>query len=282
MKSTGRLIVVTLTIGLNFLTAQFVNTSVEMHFERLAEQERIDIKTLESQLPGYFDNYNWLENIYGMQIQLRIDLFPQSVNTSGFERVFTTQLLIANQSGDQRFFEKQFRFVYNTNDPLIHQDLPHSLTSTLDFYAWMMLAAELDTYEPLGGNNAYEKARDIATRAQMSERPQGFKERLQDLDEILRQRNYRLLKYYFWQIVDLTDRGETKGIPEAITNLLLCLERTFEINARERYTHIFLDVRARELALFFGRHASEAQQRRLLELNPDNKAVYLKQFKVTE
>jgi len=254
--------------------AQFVEVNAEISVERMPEKERADLKVLERLLPAYFESFQWIENSYGMQIPIKISIFPQSVGTAGAERVFTAQMFITNESGDQRFFEKSFKFVYNPNDPVVHSDMSHSLTSVLDYYAWMLIAGELDTYELLGGNNAYEKARDIATRAQMSERPQGWKERLQVQDEILRQRNYRMTKYYFWLAVYLSDQKKTAEVPAVIDKALGCIEATFSENSRERNLRVFLDAHARDFMLVIKEYGSPAQQRKLLALDPDNKAVY--------
>jgi len=143
----------------------------------------------------------------------------------------------------------------------------------------MLIAGELDTYEPLGGNTAYEKARDIATRAQMSERPHGFKGRLKELDEILQIRDYRLFKYHYWSIVDMIDQDKTKQISEVIDEALKCLDDVFAQNTRERYTHIFLDVHARELTEMLRDFGNETQQNMLMDLDPDNKDIYEKIFK---
>ncbi len=280
VKTIKVLLIFCLTVVLSTnAIAQFVDVTVEISSERMPEKERNDLKILEQILPSYFENYDWIDNKYGIQIPFSIRFFPQSVNTSGFERVFTSQVFISNKSGDQRFLEKTFKFVYNTNDPVMHTDMPHSLTSTLDFYAWMLIAGELDTYEPLGGNTAYEKARDIATRAQMSERPHGFKGRLKELDEILRIRDYRLFKYHYWSIVDMIDQKETKQIPKAIDKALKSLDDVFAQNTRERHTHIFLDVHAREFAEILRDFGNKKQRKMLIELDPDNKNVYEKIFK---
>lgn len=254
--------------------AQFIDVQVEITTERMPEKERVDLATLEKMIPAYFESYEWIENSYGIQIPLRIQIFPQSSNTTGFERIFTAQLFISNEVGDQRFFERDFKFVYNTNDPLLHSDIPHSLTSVLDFYAMLMIAGELDTYEPLGGNSAYEKARDIATRAQMSERPHGWKDRLETLEEILRVRDYRLFKYHYWSIIDLLNEDKVEEVPQAIDEALKYLERVFEYNARERYTHIFLDTHAKEFVEILKDYGTKEQVDKLISLDPDNEKLY--------
>ncbi|MFA4838621.1 MAG: DUF4835 family protein [Candidatus Neomarinimicrobiota bacterium] len=257
-------------------TPQFTNVTVEISTDRMPEKERADLKTLEQMMPVYFKNFTWIENSYGIDIPLKISLFPQSVNSSGYERIFTAQMFISNEVADNRFFEKAFKFVYNSNDPVVHIEMAHSLLSVLDFYAWMMIAAELDTYDPLGGNNAYDKARDVATRAQASDKAWGWKDRLQDFDELLRVRNYRLSKYSYWMIVDLLDQGKTEEIPPAIDRFLNHLTAMFEENARERYTHIFLDAHARDLIKMLKEYGTAEQIDRLMALDPDNKDTYQK------
>ncbi|MDD5765665.1 MAG: DUF4835 family protein [Candidatus Marinimicrobia bacterium] len=257
-------------------TPQFTNVTVEISTDRMPEKERGDLKTLEQLIPAYFKNYTWIENSYGIDIPLKISMFPQSVNMTGAERIFTAQIFISNEVADNRFYEKSFKFVYNTNDPIGHIEMAHSLLSVLDFYGWMMIAAELDTYDPLGGNSAYEKARDVATRAQVSDKAWGWKDRLTDFDELLRVRNYRLSKYAYWMIVDLIDQGKMDEISPAIDRFLNNLTAMFEENARERYTHVFLDAHARDLIRILKDFGTAEQIDRLMALDPDNKDTYQK------
>jgi hypothetical protein len=248
--------------------------NVEISVDRMPEKERNDLKTLEQLIPIYFQNYSWFENNYGIAIPVKISMFPEGVNTTGFERTFTSQIFISNQSGDQRFFEKNFKFVYNQNDPLNHSDMVLPLQGTLDYYAYMLIAGELDTYDPLGGNILYEKARDIANRGQLSTHPSGWKQRLQELDEITRLRDYRMAKYYFWNAIDLLDQKKAAEVPEAISQMLEHFDKMFEVNARERYSHIFLDVHAREIAEIIRDYGTPTQKTTIMELDPDNNNVY--------
>lgn len=267
-------IFVTILLLASVADAQFYDVSAEISVDRMPEKERMDLKTLEQMIPYYFESYDWFENTYGIEISLKISMFPEAVSSSGFERVFTSQFLISTANSDLRFFEKGFKFVYNSNDPLMHSEMIHSLTSAFDFYAYMFIAGELDTYDPLGGNNIYDKARDIATRGQISERPSGWKNRLQELDEIQRLRDYRLVKYYYWLAVDNIDQENAEEAREAIDKMLEHLERMFDINARERYTNVFLDVHARDIAEIIRDFGTPQQLAEIIALNPDNAAIY--------
>ncbi|HCL00058.1 MAG TPA: hypothetical protein DHW42_08155 [Candidatus Marinimicrobia bacterium] len=275
VKSFGILSAFVVVFFISIASAQIVDVTVEISIDRMPETERNDLKKLEQLIPPYFENYEWIENTLGIEVPLKISIFPQSVNASGFERIFTAQMFISNAAGDQRFFEKNFNFVYNTNSPLIHADMIHSLSGTFDFYAYLFLAGELDTYEPLGGSSVYERARDIATRGQISERPAGWKQRIQDLDEILRLRDYRMAKYYYWSAVDLLYQKKNKAVPGAIDNMLEHIAKMFEQNARERYTHIFLDVHARDIAEIIRDLGTPKQSDKIMALDPDNEEIYI-------
>jgi hypothetical protein len=279
MKSFKILSALTIILTYSFLFAQFNDVKVEISVDRMPEKERNDLKTLEQLIPLYFQNYNWFENTYGIEIPIKISMFPEGVNTTGFERVFTSQIFISNQTGDQRFFEKSFKFVYNQNDPLNHSEMILPLPGTLDYYAYLLIAGELDTYDPLGGNNLYEKARDIANRGQLSTHPSGWKSRLQDLDEITRIRDYRMAKYYFWNAIDLLDQKKEADVPDAINQMLEHFTKMFEVNARERYSHIFLDVHAREIAEIIRNYGTPENKARIMELDPDNVSTYETIFK---
>jgi hypothetical protein len=274
MKSLKFLSSLIFMLTYSLLFAQFTEVNVEISVDRMPEKERNDLKTLEQLIPIYFQNYSWFENNYGIAIPIKISMFPEGVNTTGFERTFTSQIFISNQSGDQRFFEKNFKFVYNQNDPLNHSDMVLPLQGTLDYYAYMLIAGELDTYDPLGGNILYEKARDIANRGQLSTHPSGWKQRLQELDEITRLRDYRMAKYYFWNAIDLLDQKKAAEVPEAISQMLEHFDKMFEVNARERYSHIFLDVHAREIAEIIRDYGTPTQKTTIMELDPDNNNVY--------
>jgi len=275
MNAGKNLQILNVILFLSIITAaQFHDVSVEISVDRMPEKERMDLKTLEQMIPYYFESYDWFENTYGIEIPIKISMFPEAVSSGGFERVFTSQFLISNENADQRFFEKGFKFVYNSNDPLTHSEMSHPLTSSFDFYAYMFIAGEMDTYDPLGGNNIYDKARDIATRGQVSERSWNWKSRLQDLDEIQRLRDYRLTKYYYWLAIDNIDQEKPDEVRPTIDKMLEHLKRMFEVNARERYSHVFLNVHARDIAEIIHTFGTPRQMDQIIQLDPDNEAIY--------
>ncbi|MCF7886506.1 MAG: TRAP transporter TatT component family protein [Candidatus Marinimicrobia bacterium] len=256
------------------LIAQISDVEITIECSRLSREERQDLRTLEMKIPGYFTNYEWFDNPYNIQMPIRINIFANSVNKTGNNRKFSGQMFVSTLSGDQRFLEKGMRFIYNKNQTLIHQEMISPLASIFDFYAYALLAGEMDTYELMGGDNLYEKARDIASRGQYSNYSEGWAERLKELNKILDLPEYRRFKFYFWKIIDLENKGETTKIPENIDLMLENLESAFDINSSERNTTIFLNARKEALIGLLLDYGTKEQRQKLIELNSQNKKFY--------
>lgn len=259
--------------------AQFVNISVKVEAENLKQQEKRDLKILEGQIKSYLEDYSWIENKYNIALPLRISIYAQKATISSTERKFTGQIIVVTESNDLQLFEKKVYFYYSQNESLIHSDEIKSLATILDFYAYIMLAAEMDTYEPLGGSSLFEKARSIASRGEMSPTyATGWSDRQEQLEEIIDLRFFRQYKYYFWSIVDLESNGNLEQIPEAIDKALYFLDQELKINNRNRYMHLFIDAHAPDFADLLKLYGTDKQKEKILELDSDNRKIYEKAF----
>lgn len=262
--------------------SQISEAEVTIECSRLSREEIQDLKTLERKIPSYFTNYQWFDNPFNINMPIRLNIFANSVNQTGNNRKFSGQMFVSTASGDQRFLEKGIKFIYNKNQSLLHQEMISPLASIFDFYAYVLLAGEMDTYELMGGDNLYEKARDIASRGQYSNYSDGWSDRLKELNKILDLPEYRKFKFYFWKIIELENAGEVKKIPETIDLMLSNLASIFEINSSERNTIIFIDARKEALIGLLLDYGTDEQIQKLVELNPQNKKFYNKQIEKHE
>ncbi len=258
--------------------AQFVDVEVKIETNSLKPQEQSDLEYLNDQIKSYYEDYEWTENEYGIALPIRVSMYIQNATLSGTERKFSGQVIFVTHSNDIQLLEKQLKFVYSQNESLMHTPEIKSLPTILDFYAYFLIGSEQDTYEPLGGTSIFEKARSIASRAQMSNYAAGWTERLKTLNEYLDLRFFRKYKYYYWSIIDLETNGEKDAIHEAIDQALYYLEKELEINNRNRYIHLFLDAHAKDLADLLTLYGNKEQQEKLLALDPDNRNIYQKAF----
>ena len=259
--------------------AQLVDVNVTIEMDNLKPQEKSDLEFLNGQLKDYLEGHEYIDNKYDFAVPVRVSIFVNNSSLSGAERSFSGQLIIVTESNDLQLFEKNLKFNYSQSEALIHSPDIKSLATILDFYALNVLAAEMDTYEPLGGTSIFEEARSLGTRAQMSTYSSGWTERLKSLEEVTELRYFRQYKFYFWTIVDLEANGNLKEIPENIDKALYYLEEELNVNNRSRYMHLFLDAHAQDLADLLKLYGNDEQKEKIFELDPDNHGKYEETFK---
>ncbi|MBN2280196.1 MAG: DUF4835 family protein [Candidatus Marinimicrobia bacterium] len=261
------------------LFAQLADVEVTIEVDNLKPQEKSDLEFLNGQIKDYLQGHEYIDNKYNIALPVRISIFVQSSSLSGTERSFSGQMIAVTESNDLQLFEKNLKFNYSQSEALIHSPDIKSLPTILDFYALVLLGAEMDTYEPLGGTSIFEEARSLGTRAQMSNYSSGWTERLTSLDELTELRYFRQFKYYFWTIVDLEASENLKEIPEKIDKALYYLEEELKINNRNRFIHLFLDAHAQDLAELLRLYGNEKDKMRIIDLDPDNHETYENIFK---
>jgi len=84
------------------------------------------------------------------------------------------------------------------------------------------------------------------------------------------------MKYHFWAAMDYADQGNREAVAPEIDKALEAIEAIFAENARERYSHIFLDAHARDIMTIIKEFGTIEQAHKLMALDPDNKPVYEK------
>ena len=258
--------------------AQIGEVTIKIEAINLKPQEKTDLETLTSQIKSYLEDFEWTENKYGIAIPLRVNIYAQKATISSSERKFTGQFIIVSESNDFQLFEKKMVFKFARNEALMHDTEIKSLPSILDYYAYVMLAAEYDTYDLLGGATLFEKARSIASRAEMSSYSSGWVERSETLNDIIELRYFRKFKYYFWSVYDLESNEDIDAIPESIEKALFNLEEELKVNTRSRYVRLFLDAHTQDLGDILKVYGTSEQRAQILELDQDNAKTYKKIF----
>ncbi len=276
MKFYKVAVILLTTVTISF--AQFIDVEVKIESQNLRPQEKADLEYLERQIKDYMEDYEWFDNNYNIAMPIRVSMFIQEASLSGSERSFSGQLIMVTHTNDLQLFEKQLKFYYSQSEALMHTPDIQSLATILDFYAYFIIGAELDTYEPLGGTSIFERARNIATRAQMSNYSAGWTERLTNLNEYLDLRFFRQYKFYYWSIIDQEANGDLENIPETIDKALYYLEEELKVNNRNRYIHLFLDAHAEDLADLLKLYGNKEQQEKIIALDSDNSKTYKKIF----
>ncbi|MEJ2053022.1 MAG: DUF4835 family protein, partial [Calditrichaceae bacterium] len=161
------------------IPAQVLKVSADVEYEHLQSDEKQILDDFDSNVEQYFNNYQWIEDEFEYDVDCKVQIIFMNVRQT-HERLFTAQFVITSTSGEA-FVDKNWEFPYDKGSSMNHiKGLFDPLTQVLDFYAYMVLAGEMDTNGPFLGDPLYNQARDIIEQGLRSEYTKGWNDRLEE------------------------------------------------------------------------------------------------------
>ena len=251
-----------------------VSTTVE--YEYLPTDEQDDLIDLAEKIDRYFNGYTWVEDEFEYDLECTIHVIFENVRKKSSEKIYKAQFLISTASGEN-FYDKTWEFTYEKTSPLSHSKVQFDpLTHFLDFYAYMVMAGELDTNGLLLGNPLYEKAIDIANQALSSRYPRGWNMRMQEVQKIIntRTRPLREIKPDFFEALDYLEEDNLKEAYKKARIVLDGIAKTYNSQPNNRYLQYFFKSHSKELAQLFAGHNDDLQK--LVKFDSKHRETYRK------
>ena len=169
------LLLLALTLLPSVIMAEELNCTVEVNAEQVEGSNKEVFKTLQSAITDYMNTTKWSNTQFSPNEKIECKLFftikkYENEVMSGdlqiqssrpvYNSSYTTTLI--------NFKDSKIEFPYRENDPLIHSEntMENNLTAILDFYAYLILAIDFDSFSRKGGEPFYEKADAIVQMAQ--------------------------------------------------------------------------------------------------------------------
>jgi hypothetical protein len=271
------------------VAAQEVDCTIQVNYDSVPTSNRDLLTNLASDLQGYLSHYNWGGGEATEKVKCTINVFVQNVVG---ENRYGAQVFIGSMrpryKSDQnsavvRLFDESWEFTYLKDRPLNHNPYTFSdLTSFLDFYMYLIMGYDYDTYDRLGGTPLFQKAADIARLGRSS----GTKSwqpsntsysRAQLVDELLSPQfeSFRVAswQYHFNGVDSLTIAPE-----RAYVNILDALEMMAKarrtVDPRNLAIKTWFDAKYMELAQIFQNYPDPAVYVRLSRIDPANQKTY--------
>ncbi|WP_119842518.1 DUF4835 family protein [Salinibacter ruber] len=256
-----------------------------------AESEFDFLDDLERQIREYMNQRSWTDDAFlpheriscSMQIVLQ-----ESISLSEFRArlVVTTRRPIYGTSQSSvvaRVNDPEWRFEYSRGSSLNHDlDRYDPLTSVLDFYAYLILGYDYDTFSPLGGTPFFDRAQTVADQAEGSGDP-GWSSvgtqqtRVQLLSNLRAQRHEPLRRVYYKYHRKGLDRfvQETEAARKTMMEVLRTL-RTLRDRLSQSYAlNLFFATKNQELTAIFEESDLEGQAQGLLvQMDPSHSSQY--------
>ena len=269
------------------LQGQFAQVQVELDLARLNEAGRQECENLDREIRNFFLHSPWDQGIRDLEIFLDIQLVFQTDISAGNERLYQAQALFTNRL-DQQYFTRNVQFSGSRGRGVRLASIFDPLGSFLEFYAYLMIAGELDTYDPLGGSAYYSKAAALTIQGKNSRSTsRGWEERSRLVERLSSNQDLRRAKAYFYLALENYSQLSSPGqqsesdnaawMKELRQNLQLfhqAIQQVVRRLGQERYTGIFLSGHAAESAEMLLYAGMREQLAAMIELDPNNIRLY--------
>ena len=265
---------ITFVFFINKVFCQFASVEITLDDRLLRSEEKQEILNMKNDIKRFFLTTTWDDSYSDLEIPLYIQIIFEGVTEKGNESIYNCQVLFSN-GGDLRYFDKSVQFYYNSGSSLYYDPvLFEPLTGFLAYYAHLLLAGEIDTYEFNGGNSSFELARDIALRGSASEYKKGWGSRVTLVDYLNRNMGLRKARLAWYIAMDLFKEGDMDGVLEEVNTMLDGLEQSYRDLGRDNHTQYFLKVQSNKIAEILSMLGRTELLKDMKELDPDRRDVY--------
>jgi hypothetical protein len=273
-------------------SAQELNCRVQIDDSQIGDQSELSfLDDLEQKMQEYLNTRSWTDDQYLRHERISCSMqviLLESISISEFRArlVVTTRRPIYGTSQSStiaRIDDPEWRFEHNRGASLQHDlDRYDSLTSVLDFYAFLILGYDYDTFSRLGGTSYFEEARAVADRAEGNGDP-GWssvgttQNRVQLLSNLLDQRHEPLREVCYEYHRKGLDRfvDETEQARESVLGTLKVLQKLNRQISRSFALNVFFQTKFEELTALFSGSDLESQAHDLLvQMDPSHSSQY--------
>lgn len=164
-----KLTLILLFILSGYSYSQELNAKVVVNTEQLKTLGRDNLENFDKIVEDYLNNNKFTsEDWQGEQIDCNFSLFFTSSegNSYSAQAVITSQRAIYNSESKSLMLKVQdnnVSFTYEKSQSMYFNPSEFNpLTSLLDYYAFVIIGLDMDSYQPLAGNEYFTKASDIA------------------------------------------------------------------------------------------------------------------------
>jgi hypothetical protein len=270
-----------------------INCDVTVNLDQISSAKD-RLQTLEQDLESYINSQKWsTDDLGGEKIKCTINIFitgasdPNSYTAQAFigssRPVFVGKNPSAKNSPMVRIFDDKWEFTYVSGQPLYRNETQYDpLTDFLDFYIYLVIGFDYDSYEKLSGTPYFRKAFTICNQAPSNakgwERGSGSTYAKYNLLEEILNPNNQLFREgwyaYHYRGLDLLATRPDKGF-ENIQIILNNIKKIKETsNPRTILFKSFFDTKYGELADVFKGYNDKGVFQLLMQLDQAHQNAY--------
>jgi len=278
-----------LLIG-SFSWAQFIEVNAELDLRRISEGDRQLFTTLAEDIENYFLNTQFSATTNDLEMIVDIRLVLESVSQGGSQTTINAQAIFVNKqvqpdgnlkTMDQYFYAKGVQFPYSRGRKMYYTTSFDPLASFLDYYAFMFIASELDTWEYMGGTTFFNRAIELASLGKDSDWSNGWNDRWKKSRKIKDNQYLRSMRFHYFSALDalLAEKVDINIVTSHLNTFYEDLQTLDKKLGSNKETLHFLKAYHEKIAELFTALKLREALELLIIYDHDNKEVYKSHLK---
>jgi len=183
------------------LWSQFIEVNAELDMRRLSEGDRQLFETLTEDIENYYLNTQFSADLDDLDMTIDLRLVLESVSRGGNQITINAQAIFSNKL-DQYFYAKSIQFPYERGRKMYYTTTFEPMASFLDYYAFLFIATELDTWNYMGGTSFFNRAIELSDLGKDSDWPNGWDDRWKKARKIKNNQYLRSMRFNFFVAMD--------------------------------------------------------------------------------
>ena len=265
-----------------FLFSQFYD--IKLDYEKnisIKDEHKYILEEFNERISNYFKYTKYATEYDFLDIPLNINIIYHSIDllNENTYQGFDAQILISNDN-DQYFVTKTITIpYYKGKDIYYNANQFNNIASLFDYYAYLFIANELDTYGIYLGEKYYNLALNLTNYGIETNNSAHWNNNKNTLEKILQNNNLRTIKYDFFYVLDSINEqnDENKNInqiKESLDSILKNLKIIYEKYGYEKETLKFVQAYNLELADLFNIFQIKNGLKFLINFDYKNKEIY--------
>ena len=170
------LIILLAILGVEAVSAQELNCNVSVASPQISGTDKEVFNTLQTAIREFMNNKKWTNNVYKVEERIECSILitisdrPSTEQFKGSIQIQARRPVYGTSYSTTmfNFIDKDLDFTYLQSQPFEWSENTHlsNLTSTLAYYAYIILGIDYDSFSMNGGSVYFDKALGIVNAAQ--------------------------------------------------------------------------------------------------------------------
>jgi hypothetical protein len=270
--------------------AQELECTVTINTDLLTAEARENLNNFAEQVQTYINSYRWTEeDLGGEKIAFTVSI---SFQGSPSPNRYTAQAYIGSSrkifgldknTALLRVIDENWEFLYQPNSQILHDETVFDpLASFLDFYCYLVIGLDFESYEPRAGIPYLEQAMNVVNVA--SSGGKGWQigspteySRGEYIDEVLSPKyepvRMAIYRYHYFGLDRLyfSEEKAKKSMLSALKSIGNVMTQT---NQASQFVKIFFDAKYLEIAETFRGYPDTEVWETLMQIDPGHRQTY--------